>query len=121
MFGSQTSVRSVRRSLAATAIMGLVATLLALAGLVTTPAAAVDNITFRASAQAAANQITHRVTIPTTVRETDGLLLFVSSNKALGDVVATPAGWTRVGSQLDGTDLETILYSKVGGGGGRRP
>jgi PKD repeat protein len=95
------------------AVLALVAPLLALVGLVTSPAVAVDNITFRAGASAAANQITHRVTIPTAVRETDALLLFVSSNKALGDVVATPTGWTRVGSRLDGTDLETILYSKV--------
>ena len=42
-----------------------------------------DNITFRAAAQAAANQTTARVTIPASVRETDGMLLFVTSNKAL--------------------------------------
>ena len=85
----------------------------AFAGLVALPASAADNITFRASAQAAANQITHRVTIPAAVRDTDGLLLFVTSNRALGTVVATPAGWTRVGNQLSSTDTETILYSKV--------
>jgi len=113
MSGSQVSTRSVRRRVTVAAVLAVVAPLLAMMGLATTPAAAVDNITFRAGAEAAANQITHRVTIPTAVRDTDALLLFVSSNKALGDVVATPADWTRVGSQLDGTDLETILYSKV--------
>lgn len=77
------------------------------------PAAAADTISFRASAQAAANQITHRVTIPTSVRETDGLLLFVTSNKALASVTATPAGWTQVGTRLSSTDTETILYTKV--------
>ena len=63
--------------------------------------------------RSAANQITAPGDDPGAVRETDALLLFVTSNKALGDVVATPAGWTRVGSRLDGTDTETILYSKV--------
>ena len=91
------------------------ATLACLVALVTVPSAvsAADNITFRASAQAAANQITHRVTIPASVRETDGLLLFVTSNKSLASVVQTPAGWTLVGSRLSSTDTETILYSKV--------
>ena len=51
------------------------------AGVALAPAAsAADNIAFRASAQSAANQITHRVTIPASVRETDSLLLFVSSH-----------------------------------------
>ena len=79
--------------------------------LTATPAAAADVISFRASAQSAATQTTHRVTIPATVRETDALLLFVTGNRA-NPVAATPAGWTRVGSRLD-TDTETILYSKV--------
>ncbi|MBA2531703.1 MAG: PKD domain-containing protein [Nocardioidaceae bacterium] len=84
------------------------------AGVALAPAAsAADNIAFRASAQSAANQITHRVTIPASVRETDSLLLFVSSNKALASVTATPAGWTRVSSRLSSTDTETILYRKV--------
>jgi large repetitive protein len=82
-------------------------------GATVAPAAAADIVTFRASAQAAANQITHRVTIPTAVRETDTLLLFVTSNKALASVTATPAGWTVVGTRLSSTDTETILYTKV--------
>jgi len=80
--------------------------------LTATPAAAADVISFRASAQSAATQIQHRVTIPATVRETDALLLFVTSNR-VPSVAATPAGWTRVGSRLANTDTETILYSKV--------
>jgi PKD repeat protein len=80
--------------------------------LTATPAAAADVISFRASAQSAATQIQHRVTIPATVRETDSLLLFVTSNR-VPSVAATPAGWTRVGSRLASTDTETILYSKV--------
>jgi PKD repeat protein len=112
MSRSQKVIRSVRRGTAGAAVGVLAAALLAVLS-VSPPAHAADNITFRAGASAAANQITHRVTIPSAVRETDALLLIVSSNKALGDVVATPTGWTRVGSRLDGTDLETILYSKV--------
>jgi PKD repeat protein len=84
---------------------------LGLSVLTVTPAAAADVISFRASAQSAATQTTHRVTIPATVRETDALLLFVTGNRA-NPVAATPTGWTRVGSQLD-TDTETVLYSKV--------
>ena len=53
------------------------------------------------------------MTIPASVRETDGLLLFVTSNKALASVTTTPAGWTLVGTRLSSTDTETILYSKV--------
>ena len=80
--------------------------------LTATPAAAADVISFRASAQSAATQIQHRVTIPATVRETDALLLFVTSSR-VPSVAATPAGWTRVGSRLANTDTETILYRKV--------
>src|SRR4051794_9747104 len=98
-------------------IVGLIVASLAasmgLVGLTVTPAAAVDNIAFRASAQSAANQQSQRVTIPAAVRDTDSLLLFVTSNKALASVTATPTGWTRVGSQLSSTDIETILFSKV--------
>jgi PKD repeat protein len=82
-------------------------------GLTMSPAAAVDNIAFRASAQAVFNQPTARVTIPANVRETDGMLLFVTSNKALASVTTPPAGWTLEGSRLASTDTETILYSKV--------
>src|SRR5829696_7101941 len=64
---------------------------LGLSVLTVTPAAAADVISFRASAQSAATQTTHRVTIPTTVRETDALLLFVTGNRA-NPVAATPPG-----------------------------
>ena len=76
-------------------------------------ATAADTIAFRASAQSAANQTTQRVTIPAAVRESDGLLLFVTTNRAAGAVAATPAGWTQVGTQAARTDMETILYSKA--------
>lgn len=74
---------------------------------------AADTISFRASAQSAANQTTHRVTIPAAVRESDGLLLFVTGNRAAGAITATPDGWTRVGAQAARTDMETVLYSKT--------
>src|SRR5688572_16270371 len=90
-----------------------VAVMAVTAGVAATPAVAADNIAFRASSQATANQVTHRVTVPAAVQATDGLLLFVTSNNALASVAQTPAGWTRVGSRLSSTDTETILYSKV--------
>ena len=111
--GLQAGVRSVRGSMAVAAVGAMVATLLAVLGLAATPAFAADNITFRASAQAFFNQPIARVTIPASVRETDGMLLFVTSNKALANVIATPAGWTEEGRRLSSTDTETILYSKV--------
>jgi PKD repeat protein len=113
MIGSQAGVRSTRGTVATTAVVGMVAALMALVGVTAPPANAVDTITFRAAAEEAANQVTHRVTIPASVRDTDALLLFVTSNKSLASVVATPAGWTLVGTQLSSTDTETILYSKV--------
>jgi PKD repeat protein len=82
-------------------------------GLAASPAAATDVISFRASAQAVFNQPTARVTIPANVRATDGMLLFVTSNKSLASVTTAPAGWTLEGSRLASTDTETILYSKV--------
>ena len=51
MSSSRSSGRPVRRSVTAAAVLALVAPLLALVGLVTSPAVAADNITFRASAQ----------------------------------------------------------------------
>lgn len=85
-----------------------------LASVALAPAAnATDNITFRASAQAVYNQPTARVTIPSSVQETDGMLLFVTSNKSLASVTTAPAGWTFEGTRLSGAETETTLYSKV--------
>ena len=86
MSGSQRVIPSVRRGTAGAAVGVLVAALLAVLS-VSTPAHAADVIAFRAGASAAANQITHRVTIPTEVRETDALLLFVCDRIV--------AGWAR--------------------------
>lgn len=113
MMGSQTVVRSVRGSVAVAAVGAMVAALLAVIGFTATPAFAADTITFRAAAQAFFNQPTARVTIPASVRETDGMLLFVTSNKALASVTTPPAGWTLEGTRLSSTDTETILYSRV--------
>jgi hypothetical protein len=99
-----------RKNVAVLVLTSLIMTL-GLSVLTVAPAAAADVISFRASAQSAATQTTHRVTIPATVRETDALLLFVTGNRA-NPVASTPTGWTRVGNRLD-TDIETILYSKV--------
>ena len=94
--GLQVSLRNrYGAGLLAVAVLGLGLPLLG-----ASVAQAADTIAFRASAQSAANQITHRVTIPAAVRESDGLLLFVTSNQALGSVTETPAGWTRVGSEV---------------------
>jgi PKD repeat protein len=113
MIRSQVVVRPARRWSAVAAVGAMVASLLAVLGLTAPPANAADTIAFRASAQASFNQPTARVTIPATVRETDGMLLFVTSNKALASITTAPAGWTLEGTVLASTDTETTLYSKV--------
>ncbi|GAB6985657.1 PKD domain-containing protein [Nocardioides pyridinolyticus] len=104
----------VRHPMVSLLLTFAVGVLTALAAVVTstTPAQAADAITFRASAQAAWNQTTARVTIPASVRETDGMLLFVTANTN-ATVTTPPAGWTLVGSRLASTDTETFLYSRV--------
>ena len=89
------------------------ATLAVLATMLSFPSAssAADTITFRASAEAAWNQTTARVTIPSTVRDTDGMLLFVTTNKNV-NITTPPAGWTLEGTRLSSTDTETTLYGK---------
>ena len=104
------SVKSrVRRS---AVILGAVVAVLAALVSVPSPAAAADVITFRAATQASWNQATARVTIPATVRETDGMLLFVTANKDV-NITTPPAGWTLEGTRLSNIDTETRLYSKV--------
>jgi large repetitive protein len=112
MIGSR-DLRLGRGSVASAAVVALVAALLGVIGYTAAPAQAVDTISFRAGTQAAFNQATARVTIPASVRESDGMLLFVTSNKALASVTTDPAGWTREGTRLASTDTETILYSKI--------
>jgi PKD repeat protein len=113
MMGSQTGVRRVRRNVAVATVGALVVALATVLGFTASPASAVDTITFRASAQAVFNQPTARVVIPASVRAGDGMLLFVTSNKALASVTTDPDGWTREGTRLSSTDTETILYSRV--------
>ena len=111
MIGTQLGGRPVR-SIAMASVGTLVLAILGVVALAA-PSVAADTIAFRASAQATFNQPTARVTIPASVRESDGMLLFVTSNKSLASVTTDPAGWTREGTRLSSTDTETILYSKV--------
>ena len=97
--------RPGRRSLVAATWLAVV---LGLTVALAPSASAADTIVFRASAQSAGNLSTHRVAIPASVQETDGLLLFVSGARASA-VSATPPGWTLVGQRRSGTDMETYL------------
>ena len=90
----------------------MVAALFALLGVSASPAAAADVITFRAGTQAAWNQPTARVTIPAAVEDTDGMLLFVTTNKDVG-ITTPPVGWQLEGTELSSVDTETTLYSNV--------
>ena len=80
----------VRRWSAIAAVGAMVASLLAVLGLTSAPAFAADAIAFRAGTQSAANLTTHRVTIPAAVRETDGMLLFVTKNNAAATISSPP-------------------------------
>lgn len=101
-----------RRVFSVTAAASLLGAALATVGVTATPAAAADVITFRDSAQVAVNLSTARVVIPSTVRETDGMLLFVTTN--VNNAITTPpAGWTLESTRLASTDTQTTLYSKV--------
>jgi large repetitive protein len=106
-------MKSTVRTRASRLLVVVGATAAILATMLTFPSAssAADTITFRAAAQAAWNQTTARVTIPSTVRDTDGMLLFVTTNKNV-NITTPPAGWTLEGSVLASTDTETTLYSK---------
>src|SRR5262245_169070 len=96
-----------------TVVLATFACMVALLVCAPVPAAhAADTISFRAAAEIAANQQTHRVTIPASVRETDGLLLFVTSNRQLATITETPAGWTLIGTQNSSNDVNTTLYAK---------
>ena len=70
-----------------------------------------DEISFRTATEAAWNQGTARVTIPATVRETDGMVLFVTANKDV-NITTPPAGWTLEGTRLSNVDTKTWLYSR---------
>ena len=113
MVHSQVDVGSVRRWSAVGAVGAMVASLLAVLSLTSSPAFAADTIAFRAGTESAANLSTHRVTIPAAVRETDGLLLFVTKNSSAATLTSAPAGWTLEGTRVSNTDTETTLYSKV--------
>lgn len=114
MSGTQSGTRGVRRraAVAVATVGAVVATVVGVVATTSPPAAAADTITFRAATQAAWNQTTARVTVPTSVQAGDALLLFVTTNK---DLAATtpPTGWTVEGTRLANVDTETTLYSKV--------
>jgi large repetitive protein len=97
----------IRFSVVVGAAVAILAAMLAFPG----ASLAADTITFRAGAQAAWNQTTARVTIPAAVSDTDGMLLFVTTNKNV-NITSPPAGWTLEGTRLASTDTETTLYSK---------
>jgi PKD repeat protein len=73
---------------------------------------AAPQVAFRASAVTAANVVSPKVTIPSSVQAGDALLLFVTTN-SLSAVSTAPAGWTPAGTQQSSTDLRTLLYTKV--------
>ena len=102
-----------RRRWARTSVLALVVSALAVVGAAGSPAQAADTIAFRGASEAAWNQVTARATIPAAVRETDGMLLFVTSNKAGVTITSPPAGWTLEGTRLSNTDTRTTLYSRV--------
>ena len=119
MIGSRTRQSTGRGGVAVVAAGGVVAAALSVVTLTAAPALGADTITFRSAAEAAWNQTTARVSVPSATMEGDGMLLFVTTNKDVS--FTTPTGWTREGSRLATTDTETTLFSKqaVDGDAGR--
>ena len=78
----------------------------------TVPPASFDTVAFRGAAEATWNQPTARVTIPASVRATDAMLLFVTTNVDV-TVTTPPDGWTLEGTRLANNDTRTFLYSRV--------
>ncbi len=72
-------------------------------------------VTFRDGASAALTTASPSVTVPASVQSGDGLLLFVSVNKAATVTATTPAGWAAVGQRESGT-MTTRLYQRVATG-----
>ncbi|MEZ5096940.1 MAG: hypothetical protein R2731_13030 [Nocardioides sp.] len=51
------------------------------------------------------------MTVPGTVADGDRLVLVVTANRAA--TVASPAGWTQLGSVSDGTDVRSWLLTRT--------
>lgn len=74
--------------------------------------------TFRAQATAQGSAATASVAIPAAVQAGDQLVLFITANVAT--TASTPAGWTLLGTQSDGSpDMRTWVFTRtaVAGGG----
>ncbi len=108
--------RASARSLVKAVVVAVVSAV-ALGGLSALPAsAAVEVVTFRASASSTETVATQRVVVPAAVQAGDGMLLFATTN-SLVTVTTPPEGWTLVGEQQSNTDTTTYLYEKVAAAG----
>ena len=76
------------------------------------PAPIVSAIAFRTSGEysTASSSSRHTFAVPNQVEEGDRLVLVTSSNGS--GIVADPAGWTRLGEELDG-DTRSVVFTKV--------
>ncbi len=70
-----------------------------------------SNVTFRAAGSSATNVARPSVTIPASVQTGDTLVLFATTNR--NATMTTPAGWTPLGTRLDGTDLESWAFTRT--------
>ncbi|MFD1945491.1 PKD domain-containing protein [Nocardioides aestuarii] len=79
-------------------------------------ATASSTIAFRGADQRARNRRAVRATVPGSVVQGDGMLLFVTSGTAGVSIATPPAGWVRERTRRSGTDTRTTLYSRVATG-----
>jgi len=70
-------------------------------------------VAFRAGGSYDGSTRTPTVTVPAGVVSGDRMLLFVSTSR--NATATTPTGWSRLGSVIDGTDLETWVFSRSAG------
>ncbi|MEP7089801.1 MAG: PKD domain-containing protein [Nocardioidaceae bacterium] len=75
------------------------------------PSTVADSVSFVASANTNGNRLSHSVTIPSTVKAGDALLLFFSAN-SVTKTYTGPSGWTQLEAPV-GTDLSGRIYSRT--------
>jgi PKD repeat protein len=82
-----------------------------------TVTSATTTVGFRASASTTGSGVAASIAIPATVVAGDQLLLFVTAN--IATTASTPAGWTLLATQQDGTpDMRSWVFTRTATAGG---
>jgi hypothetical protein len=82
---------------------------------VTVSDAPAGTLSFRAVAASNVNTSAPQVAVPSEVQAGDALVLLATTNSNV--TMSTPAGWSLLGTQLDGTDLKSWLFTTTASAG----